>query len=80
MRKFFRIFLNWRIDIIALLFTVGIALLVCDGDDIKLLFVSKAIGLLLIYLCGFLTQHWDGKIKELKIFEENDDDQHEAGR
>lgn len=74
MRKFFGIFLNWRIDVIALLFAVGVALLVCDGDNLKLLVATKIAGIFMLYLCGLLTQHWGDKIKELEAFDINEDD------
>jgi len=79
MRKYFDIFKNWRIDVLTLMFSAGIALLVCDGDNITVLIAAKAAGLALIYLCGIFVHIWNGKMKELDVFNiEEDDDEQQA--
>jgi len=76
MTEYLRIFKNWRICVIAILFAVGAALLACDGDDPRLLVVSKIAGILMLYICGALTGQWREKITELDVFDvkEEDDD------
>lgn len=75
MKRYFDIFKNWRIDALALMFTIGVALFVCDGNNIILLVVIKAVGLALIYLCGILVHQWEDKIKELDVFNIKEDEE-----
>lgn len=75
MKRYFDIFKNWRIDALALMFTIGVALFVCDGNNIILLVVIKAVGLALIYLCGILVHQWKDKIKELDVFSIKEDEE-----
>lgn len=78
MRKYLQIFKNWRIDVIAAVFTAGIALFVCDGEDIRTLMAAKAIGLLLIYTTACLVHHWKDSIRELEVFNIDGDEEREA--
>lgn len=78
MRKYLQIFKNWRIDVIAAVFTAGIALFVCDGEDIRTLMAAKAIGLLLIYTTACLVHHWKDSIRELDVFNIDGDEEREA--
>jgi len=73
MKRYFAIFKNWRIDVIALVFSVGVALFVCDGTSIETLIILKILGLLLIYLCACLAQYWKGQIRELDVFHVDDE-------
>lgn len=78
MKKYLKIFKNWRIDAIAAAFTVGVVLFVCDGDNISALIASKVIGALLIYLTACLAHVWKDRIKELEVFNIDEDEQLET--
>lgn len=75
MKKYLDIFKNWRIDVLAMMFTFGVALFVCDGNNIIALVLIKAVGLALIYMCGILVHHWKDEIKELDVFNIKEDEE-----
>lgn len=67
MNKFFKVHLNWRINVLVVLAMIITILVASDSDNIFLLFLTKIAGFLLGYLAFRLGKYWDnkGKIPEL---------------
>lgn len=67
MNKFFKIHLNWRINVLVILAMVVTILLASDCENLCLLFTTKLVGFLLGYISFRLGKYWDsrGKIPEL---------------
>ena len=67
MNKFFKIHLNWRINVLVILAMVVTILLASDCENLCLLFTTKLVGFHLGYLAFRLGKYWDnkGKIPEL---------------
>ncbi len=70
-KSIFRLFANWRIDVITVLAMVALLLLMCDSDDFTALMLTKAAGLVLGWLAWRLGERWNDKMPELAMF--NDD-------
>ena len=68
MNKFFKIHLNWRINVLAVLAMMVTILIVSDSDSIFLLFLTKTAGFFLGYLTFRLGKYWNShnKINELR--------------
>lgn len=68
MNKFFKVHLNWRINVLVVLAMVITILVASDCDNIFLLFLTKIAGFLLGYLTFRLGKYWNShnKINELR--------------
>lgn len=63
MNKFFKIHLNWRINVLLILAMLVTILLASDCENLYLLFTTKLVGFLLGYLSFRLGKYWDSKDK-----------------
>lgn len=63
MNKFFKIHLNWRINVLVILAMVVTILLASDCESLYLLFTTKLAGFFLGYLTFRLGKYWDSKDK-----------------
>ena len=68
MNKFFKIHLNWRINVLVILAMVVTILLASDCENLYLLFTTKLVGFLLGYISFRLGKYWNShnKINELR--------------
>lgn len=67
MKKLYRTLLNWRTIVLALLATPALLFLLCECEEIIMLFIIKFVGFGLAYLVYHLGKYWNsqGKINEL---------------
>ena len=72
--KYISIILNWRIDVITILAALTLMLAMCDGEDILVVFITKVFAVIIGYLTHTLAKRWDGKMPELKVFNDDDED------
>ena len=72
--KYLKVFKNWRIATLTVMFMATLVLIAGDGDRIGLVVFSKLIGFALGALGYKLGKEWmkDGKLDELNVF--NDDE------
>ncbi len=67
MNKYFKAYLNWRVNVLSILAIVVTLLIVADSEDLLVLFLTKIAGLSLGYLAFRMGRYWHskGKIDEL---------------
>lgn len=63
MNKFFKAYLNWRINVLSILAIVVVMLVASDCDILLLWFTTKIAGFILGYLTFQLGKYWHGKGK-----------------
>lgn len=71
--KYVSILLNWRIDVITVIAALTLALAVSDSDDLVLFLFSKVLAVIFGYLTHKLAKRWEGKMPELKVFNDDED-------
>lgn len=74
MNKFFKVHLNWRINVLAVMAMMVTVLVVSDSDSIFLLFLTKTAGFFLGYLTFRLSKYWDSKDKVNELRELADEE------
>lgn len=70
--KYISIILNWRIIVITLLAAVTLLLVMADSESAMVLFGTKVLAVVIGFVTNKLAKHWDGKMPELNVF--NDDE------
>lgn len=67
MKKYLKIFKNWRLVALAVIYVAAAVLLVSDYDEISLFALTKAIGISLCFYGYKICKEWydDGKINEI---------------
>lgn len=74
MNKYLKIYLNWRINVLALLAVTAIVLITTDCDSPLAFILTKAMGFLLGYLTYRFGRYWQdrGELKELELLDDED--------
>lgn len=74
MNKYLKIYLNWRINVMALLAVTAIVLITSDSDSPLTFILTKAMGFLLGYLTNCFGRYWQdrGELKELELLDDED--------
>lgn len=67
MDKFFKAYLNWRINVLSILSIIVMILIISDSENVLVFALTKISGFILGYLTFILGKYWDskGKINEL---------------
>ena len=67
MNKFFNVYLNWRVNVLAILVMIVIILIASENENLFLLLLTRIAGFVLGYLTFRLGKYWNskGKIDEL---------------
>lgn len=74
MNKYLKIYLNWRINVLALLDVTAIVL-ITSNCDIPLAFIlTKVMGFMLGYLTYCFGRYWQdrGELKELELLDDEE--------
>lgn len=74
MNKYFKAYLNWRVNVLSILAIVVTLLIVADSEDLLVLFLTKIAGLSLGYLTFRLGKYWNSKGKIDELMELADED------
>lgn len=74
MDKYFKIYRNWRVIVLAVLVMVAAVFILGDCDDMGYLLFTKGVGFGLAYIIYRLGKYWDakGKINELTALAEEE--------
>lgn len=74
MNKYFKIYLNWRINVLALLAVTAIVLITSDCDSPLAFILTKVTGFLLGYLTYCFGKYWQdrGELKELGLLDDEE--------
>ena len=69
------IYSNWRCHVLTILSVVAFLLTICEAEDLKALFLSKAFAFALWYAVYRLYRYWDeqNKTSELRDFIDKED-------
>lgn len=67
MDKFFKAYLNWRINVLSILSIIVMIFIISDSENVLVFALTKISGFVLGYLTFILGKYWDskGKINEL---------------
>lgn len=67
MDKFFKAYLNWRINVLSILSIIVMIFIISDSENVLVFALTKISGFILGYLTFILGKYWDskGKINEL---------------
>ena len=67
MNKFFKAYLNWRANVLAIMAMIAFLLIVSENESLLLFVLDKIAGFILGYLTFRLGKYWNskGKIDEL---------------
>lgn len=67
MKKYFNVYRNWRICTLIGLFGCSILFILCECSSLKVFFMIKPLGCLMLYATYHLYNYWSkkGEIKEL---------------
>lgn len=74
MNKFFKVYLNWRVNILTILAMVVTILIASENESLSQLFLTKIAGLSLGYLTFRLFLYWNSKGKIDELMELADED------
>lgn len=74
MNKYLKIYLNWRINAMALLAVTAIVLITSNCDSPLAFILTKVMGFLLGYLTYRFGRYWQdrGELKELELLDDED--------
>lgn len=72
--KYLLPFKNWRIVVLTILAAATLAFAAGDCDNLVLFFVTKVIAVILGFATHKLAQLWDGKMPELEVFNDNEEE------
>ena len=74
MDKYFKIYRNWRVIVLAVLVMFAALFILGDCDDMGYLLFTKGVGFGLAYIIYRLGKYWDakGKINELTALVEEE--------
>lgn len=72
MNKYLKIYLNWRINVMALLAVTAIVLITSNCDSPLAFILTKVMGFLLGYLTYRFERYWQdrGELKELELLDD----------
>lgn len=65
---------NWRIIVLTILAAATIAFAAGDCDNLVLFFITKVIAVILGFATHKLSKRWDGKMPELEVFNDNEEE------
>jgi hypothetical protein len=72
--KYLLPFKNWRIVVLTILAALALAFAAGDCDNLVLFFVTKVIAVILGFATHKLSKRWDGKMPELEVFNDNEEE------
>ena len=75
MKKYLSPFTNWRIVVLTILAALALAFAAGDCDNLVLFFVTKVIAVILGFATHKLSKRWDGKMPELEVFNDNEEEE-----
>lgn len=61
MKKFLSIYLNWRNDVLMLIFAISVIMLVCETENLILFAFTKLLAFIGFCLFALLFSYWDSK-------------------
>jgi len=74
MKKYLSPFTNWRIVVLTILAALALAFAAGDCDNLVLFFITKVIAVILGFATHKLSKRWDGKMPELEVFNDNEEE------
>ena len=74
MKKYLKIYLNWRINVLALLAVTAIVLITSNCDRPLAFILTKVMGFMLGYLTYCFGRYWQdrGELKELELLDDEE--------
>lgn len=74
MNKYLKIYLNWRINVLALLAVTAIILITSNCDSPLAFILTKVMGFMLGYLTCCFGRYWQdrGELKELELLDDEE--------
>ena len=71
MKNLFNIYLNWRIDVLFILFSITLILIMSEADSLQTLIIAKITGIATGTIFYYLYKRWNkaGQINELNIID-----------